>query len=292
MKKFLKKIKYLFEYISYKLFSILLFFIGFKRSADLCAFLLKKICPYLKVHKIAKRNMIMTINPSNVDELLAKCLDHYGRYFAEFIFMSRLTEKEIKKRIIVENLDLIRPYKEKNQPVIFCLAHLGNWDFLIDNIDIIYPKLAVIYRKANNPYIDKEMLLSRKNKYVKMIAKGRSGAADLLNAVKEGRSLVMLIDQKMNEGIEVPFLGKPAMTASAIAKLSLKFKLPIVPLKIIRTKGSYFRATIYQPIFYKKTDNNHQDIYNIMLKLNNIVSGWIKDHPEQWFWFHNRWDKL
>ena len=51
----------------------------------------------------------------------------------------------------------------------------------------------------------------------------------------------MLVDKKMNDGIEVPFFGLPAMTAPAIAKLHLKYKYPILPTQIvIKLNRSYF----------------------------------------------------
>ena len=42
----------------------------------------------------------------------------------------------------------------------------------------------------------------------------------------------MLIDQKMNDGIKINFFGKEAMTATAIAKLALKFKSTVFQLTV------------------------------------------------------------
>jgi phospholipid/cholesterol/gamma-HCH transport system substrate-binding protein len=38
----------------------------------------------------------------------------------------------------------------------------------------------------------------------------------------------MLVDQKMNDGIEAPFFGRPAMTAPAAAAFALRFQARVV----------------------------------------------------------------
>ena len=47
--------------------------------------------------------------------------------------------------------------------------------------------------------------------------KGPQGARRAITALRQGRRLGMLIDQKMNDGIAVPFFGRDAMTAPAPA---------------------------------------------------------------------------
>jgi KDO2-lipid IV(A) lauroyltransferase len=101
----------------------------------------------------------------------------------------------------------------------------------------------------------------------------------------------MLVDQKMNDGIPVPFFGRKAMTSQGIAKLALQFNYPIVPCQIIRKKGCYFKQIIYPPLSINKTGDDEKDCYNIMLEINQIFEKWIIQNPSQWFWFHNRWGK-
>ena len=55
----------------------------------------------------------------------------------------------------------------------------------------------------------------------------------------------MLVDQKMNDGIAVPFFGRDAMTAPALAQIALKFRCPVVPAKVERIKGARFRIIVY-----------------------------------------------
>ncbi len=79
------------------------------------------------------------------------------------------------------------------------------------------------------------------------------------------------------------------MTPSAIAKFALQFSYPIVPLQIIRSQGSYFQVIIHPPLEFVITDDSVLDCYNIMLQINQILESWIRQRPEQWLWFHNRW---
>ncbi len=53
-------------------------------------------------------------------------------------------------------------------------------------------------------------------KTVPLFAKGAKGAREALAYVARGGRLGMLVDQKMNDGLEVTFFGQPAMTAPAL----------------------------------------------------------------------------
>ena len=39
-----------------------------------------------------------------------------------------------------------------------------------------------------------------------------------------------------------------------------------------------------------ENEDGSVDIQESCQKLNDIVEGWVRKNPEQWMWFHNRWD--
>lgn len=291
----MKKLRHQFEYIIFILITKLLGFIGIDKSASFCAYIAKKIGPHLKVSNIARNNLKHAYgkNKNENNKIINDLWDNYGRYIGEFPFINKLTNKELKERVDIQNIELLQKFKDNKQPFLLFLAHQANWDILIRRINDLYPKFAIIYRKANNPYIDKKILSERGNaENLIMIEKGTKGSRNLIKALKSGYSIAMLVDQKMNDGIEVPFFDQPAMTAHAIAKLSIQYNLPIIPLQISRIdKSSYFKLMVHKPVKYKTTGDNTQDCYDIMLKINKILEGWIRKKPAEWFWFHNRWKK-
>ena len=288
----MKKLKHILEYLLFILLTRTLRLLSVDNSASLCSFIAKKIGPYLHVTKTARKNLKRVYgNETDIEKVINDLWDNYGRYIGEFPFINVLNSSELDKRVKVIGLEKVEAFKKANQPFILFLGHQANWDFVIRKINDIYPKFGIAYRKANNPYVDREILKERENdQHITMIAKGPSGAKSIIKAIKSGASLAMLVDQKMNNGIEVPFFGFPAMTAPALARISLQYKYPIVPLQIVRIgKSSYFELILHDPLKPLIDKDIEKSCYNIMLEINKTLEQWIREKPAQWFWFHNRW---
>ncbi len=109
--------------------------------------------------------------------------------------------------------------------------------------------------------------------------------------MKEGKTLGILVDQKMNDGISVPFMGREAMTAPALAELALRYDCPVVPAHVVRLSGATFEVFVEEPLVVKKTGNRHLDVAALMEQVNQTMETWVREHPEQWLWVHNRWPK-
>ena len=112
------------------------------------------------------------------------------------------------------------------------------------------------------------------------------GVKKIIEALSQNEIVGMMIDQKMNDGINIPFFNKNAMTTALPANIALKYKIPLIPLKIIKSKKLQYTATFYEPIIITKKDTK----YSIMKRVNIMLEKWIREYPEQWFWFHNRWE--
>ena len=78
--------------------------------------------------------------------------------------------------------------------------------------------VAQIYRAGNNPLLDR-MIARFRGHGAELIPKGTVAAHRSIAALRRGMHLTLLADQKMNDGIPVPFFGRLAMTAPALAVL-------------------------------------------------------------------------
>jgi KDO2-lipid IV(A) lauroyltransferase len=90
--------------------------------------------------------------------------------------------------------------------------------------------LTVVYRPFNNPFIDALVRDWQRGSGVELIMKGREGARRLTQVLKGDGNTIMLVDVRMNDGINAPFLGVDAMTPSAPAALALKYGALLEPL--------------------------------------------------------------
>ena len=148
--------------------------------------------------------------------------------------------------------------------------------------------VAEIYRAANNPLIDR-MIARFRGDAGEFIPKGAVAARRAIAALRGGTHLGLLWDQKMNDGIPVPFFGRPAMTASALAALALRFDCDVLPLRVERLEGARFRVTVFPPLPLSRSGDPQADTATLMARVNATLEAWIRDRPEQWLWVHRRW---
>ena len=94
-----------------------------------------------------------------------------------------------------------------------------------------------------------------------------------------------MIDQRVSEGEKINFFGKPALTTTLPAQLSIKYNLPIIPVFIERTLENNFKIKFYKEIF--PSDQNNKIV--LTEKLNKVLENMIIGNPNEWIWTHNRW---
>jgi KDO2-lipid IV(A) lauroyltransferase len=106
--------------------------------------------------------------------------------------------------------------------MIFFSGHPASWKIaMLAGVQYGIPE-AQIYRVGNNPLLDR-MIARFRGDGAELIPKGTVAARHAIAALRRGTHLNLLVDQKMNDGIPVPFFGRPAMTAPALAVLALRF---------------------------------------------------------------------
>ena len=117
-----------------------------------------------------------------------------------------------------------------------------------------------VYREANNRLVEWLYQHGRAAVEGALIPKGPAGARVLLRSLKDNRHIAMMVDQKMNDGIPVPFFGRDVMTAPALAELALRYDCPVVPARVERLKGAHFRLLVYPPLELVKTGDRQADV--------------------------------
>ena len=231
------------------------------------------------------------ISKEKESEIINSMWSNIGRTFAEYIFLKDFKfNKTNFEHIKINGIDYLENIKKNQESAIFYSGHFANFELMAMELEKLGVKCAAIYRPLNNFFLNPLMEYLR-IKYIcpNQIPKGRMGMREIINKVKNGYSIALMVDQRVSEGIKIPFFNKPAYTTTIPAQLALKYNCKLVPISLKRKEGPDFEMTIHEPYKIEKTGNNEEDSKNITLKINQIIEKMIIKNPKQWIWSHNRW---
>ena len=284
----MRKFFYLIEFILIKLFFFILIIIGYKNGSNLGNFIGRLLGPIFRSKKLIKNNLEQSgiVNKKNYNKIISKIYGNYGRILAEYPFLKAFRNNKLNKFIEIDGLENLNKIKREKRRAVFISGHFNNFELMALQIEKAGINLCAIYRPLNNVFLNKTMEEIRENFICKnQIKKGRSGTRQIIENIKKGNSVALMIDQRVREGIKINFFGKPASTTTIPAQLIKKYKCDLVPIYIERRKNNYFKMFVSEPI---KIGNN-KSIKEITEHLNKILEKMILKNVDQWIWTHDRW---
>ena len=291
----LKKARHILEAAGMFGFMAVMKVIGVKRASNFCGKLARILGPKIPVTNRARRNLEQSFpekSPEDINAIIADMWENLGRTFGEYPHLDQFDAYSGTGRISTTGGERIDQVQKDGAGGIFFSGHFANWEVLPLSVSGRGLKGAEVYRAANNPYVDNWILRQRtENVFPTQVPKGAKGAKKLIEVMKAKQHICMLVDQKMNDGISVPFMGREAMTAPAAAQLALKYNCPLIPVAIERTEGTHFAIEVHPPVAFEPTGRRSEDIEALTTKLNEWLEQQIRKTPSQWLWLHNRWPK-
>ncbi len=284
-----KYIKYMLETIIVYTVYYFFYLLPLDLASNTGGFIMRNIGPFLPSTKTARKNLLKAFPEKTKEEyekIIKGMWDNLGRVAAEYPHLNH-----IWRNVELVGKEYFNEARESKEPSIFYAAHIANWEVTPlaaykTGVDIV-----PVYRKPNNQGVEKLLKRARGFCSADLIPKGSKGAKKMLSVLRSGGTLGLLMDQKLNEGIPVPFFGHDAMTATAVAVFTLKTKCKLYPARTERIKGSKLKVTVYPPLEITPSGDNEKDILNILKRINKDIEDWIRERPEQWLWIHNRWPK-
>ena len=284
----MKKIAYFLEFILIKILFLLFQLIGYRLSSDLGFFIGRTIGPIFKSKKIIIQNIKKANikHSDNLSQIASNVLGNYGRIFAEYVYLKKFRNDELKKYVSIDGLEHLENLKNNNKKAVFISGHFNNFELMAMEIEKAGIDLAAIYRPLNNIFLNKTMEQIRKENICKnQIKKGRAGSREIIQNLIKGKSIAIMIDQRVREGKKIDFFNNQATTTTIPAQLVRKYNCELVPIYIERKKSNYFKIYISKPIKVSKT----KSVLEITEFLNHVLEKMILKNVDQWIWTHDRW---
>ena len=263
------------------------------RASNFCGWLGRSIGPRLGITHRAEKNLIRAFPEMTAEErarIVRGMWDNLGRVVGEYGHLKEITASD-SGRVECLGLEHIAPLRDGKTPGIFFSGHLGNWEILPAVAAREGVHMANVVREPNNPLVRDSIAALRGFDAGQSIPKGPEGGRQAMRVLKNGGVLALLIDQKMNQGITVPFFGQAAKTAPAVAQFALRFGCPIYPARVERLGAARFRLTCYPPLKVPETSNQDDQVLQIMTAINAMLEDWIRERPEVGWCAKRRWPK-
>ena len=284
----MRKIIYFIEYILIKILFFIFKLIGYKFSSNLGFKIGIIFGPLFK----SKKSIINNLEKANIQKqenlkkIASNVLGNYGRIFAEYVHLKNFRNDKLEKYISIEGLEHLNNLKKTKKRAVFISGHFNNFELMAMQIEKAGIDLATIYRPLNNFLLNKTMEQIRTENICKnQIKKGRAGSREIIKNLIKGKSIAIMIDQRVREGIKIDFFNNQATTTTIPAQLIKKYNCELVPVYIERRKNNYFKMFVSKPI---KIDKN-KSVLEITKFLNNLLERMILKNIDQWIWTHNRW---
>lgn len=232
------------------------------------------------------------ISATERKEILRQFWEQLGRLIGEFPHMAKFS-REAETRVVIEGAEHVKAALPDGGPAIFVSGHFSNWEMTMLGVRQLVGRAGALYRHANNPYMDKWIIRQRSAFMPLQIPKGSKGARTMIDEIKKGTSMVLLVDQKLGRGDPITFMGRETKAPSAAVKVARRFDIPVIPTVVRRRHDgpdkSHFVQHFFPAIHVAKTENAKADVDAAMREVYDAIEDWIETSPQEWLWAHNRW---
>ena len=239
-----------------------------------------------KVAQINIKIAFPDLNQNEINHLVLKSYRHYGILLIEF-----LSQKKHNIYKFLNPLDeLTKKHLVDNNGQILMTAHIGNWELMIPVISK-YRKIMGVAREQKNSGADKFIKENRSFKNVTLIS-NKDSAKKMVSALLKKELLLLVCDQNAKrKGNSISFFNKKSSFPKGpghfyyLTKSKLLYGFCIL-------KNDYKYELMIRELTIK---NNFEQKEDIIIEINRlyveILEDIIKKYPEQYFWFHKKWDK-
>lgn len=257
--------------------------------SDFFYFIVFHILGYRK--KVVLDNLKLVFPDKSSEELLKirkKSFHHFIDIFIEMIKSFTISKKEIDKRYVYKNIEVINNLYSDGKSIILTGAHYANWEWILSITSFIKHKGYAAYTKVNNPYFNNAILKSRGRFGVTLEQTSKIISQIQYNNNNNIQSIYGLLSDQSPQLRKTfywrEFFGIKVPIHTGTEMLAKKYDLNIVFMNVKKIKRGYYETT-----FSLITDDAKKyadyELTDIFL---DKVEKQVRNQPEYYFWTHKR----
>jgi KDO2-lipid IV(A) lauroyltransferase len=288
------KTKHVIEYIFFRCISFIIKLLPLGLVHKTGFALARLVYPLLKSRReVALRNLhnaFPEMDKQRREQIGFRSFQNISATFVELLWSQNMTKEGIKKRVCIDNLDLLERLLQRKKGIVFLTAHFGSWELAVQAIaactDI---QVSAIAKPQSNTLVDRMINRWRELYGVKVVPMGVS-VREILRTLQRGGIVALAADQTApKESVTVEFFGRQVPTFQGPAVFCLKTGAPIVLGCTVRQEhGNYIMHLehVQSDDLVGFSDENVLELTQRQVRMTEEI---IRQFPEQWMWMHKRW---
>jgi len=168
-------------------------------------------------------------------------------------------------------------------------VHLGSWEMVVKGLADEGIPMATVYLAAENPLLNREFQAARARYGAEWIE--TTNGRVIARAIRAGKALGLMTDMDSPRGgFACDVLGVPAMCPPGPARLAARFQCPVVP--VVAPRDAIGRVTVLcdTPLDPPPREASTKTLAAFTERLNTVFEPLILRFPDQYNWFHARWE--
>ena len=229
--------------------------------------------------------------PNKSKQELNKIMSDFYRHLCDVIMESlkgfTISEKQLRKRLIIKNPEFSNYFADKGKSIIFVGGHYNNWEICAQAFAMYSNHECIgIYKPLSNQFINDKLYNSR-TKYGMHLASMKQTKKSFEKCSKP-KAIVFGSDQNPSNPKQahwVQFLNQDTAVLFGVEKYSKEYDWPVVFVSISKAKRGYYEVE-YSLITDTPTEQPHGKITEDFTKR---LEQDIINQPQYWLWSHKRW---
>lgn len=219
------------------------------------------------------------------EALVGKIFEHFGRISADFLLIPKRSREQFFEETEVVGVEHLDAALAQGKGILLITGHFGNWERCSSWLSMKGYPLSVVARDADDLGVNSMVNELRAYTGTKVIARGNA-ARPIIEALRRNELVGILPDQNASE-VFLPFFGKPAGTVLGPGVLHARTGAVVVPMYGVRVGPNRYRLEIHPPL--EPIPGYEVKGEGLMRAINASLESMIRQHPDQWLWFHDRW---
>lgn len=283
-------------YLVYGLFSLIamlpfkvLYFIS-----DILYLLVYKLVGYRR--KVVRKNISNSFPDKDAKELLViekEFYRHFCDYFVETIKTLRITDEEIRERMVFENIEIVEELTKDGNSCLMSLGHCGNWEW-VPSIIMHMPeriKLGMVYKRLSSKDFD-DLFLRIRSRFGPKAIEMKSIYRAIVQNRNEGVTMLIgfLNDQRPRPHANeywTEFLNQDTVIQTGMERIATQMGFAVAYLDIQKVKRGYFKCTVSAIT----ADASKEEEYFVSDMYTRKLEQTIINNPSYYLWTHNKWSR-